>query len=156
MIDDEWLRALGQAVLYFSFVETAVVAIISSLVPTAPSYMEKTLDVKKTAGQVGKDFKRSIDTLPEAHLRSELEQLAIRFSGAFSRRNDMLHAMPASFGEYTHLVRLTRNKFVVWSTAELLKAATEFEKLADDLDAAHRLMRADFTIVDPCDEGRKD
>jgi hypothetical protein len=154
MIDDEWLRALGQAVLYFSFVETAVVAIISSLVPTAPSYMQKA--VKKTAGEVGKDFKKSIDTLPEGHLRSELEQLAIRFGGAISRRNDMLHTMPASFGEYTHLVRLTRDKFVVWSTAELLKTATEFEKLAYDLDAAHRLMRADFTIVDPCDEGRKD
>jgi hypothetical protein len=49
----------------------------------------------------------------------------------------MLHAMPASLGEHTLLVRLTQDKFVVWSTAELLKAATEFEKLADDLDAAH-------------------
>jgi hypothetical protein len=137
MIDDEWLRALGQAVLYFSFVETAVVAIISSLVPTAPSYMEKALDVRKTAGQVGNDFRTSIDNLPEGHLRFELEQLAIRFVVAVGRRNDMLHAMPASLGEHTHLVRLTRDKFVVWSTAELLKAATEFEKLADDLYAAH-------------------
>jgi hypothetical protein len=137
MIDDEWLRALGQAVLYFSFVETAVVAIISSLVPTAPSYMGKALDGKKTAGEVRRDFKASIDKMPEGHLRFELVQLAIRFGVAVDRRNDMLHAMPASFGEHTHLVRLTRDKFVVWSTAELLKAATEFERLADDLDAAH-------------------
>ena len=137
MIDDEWLRALGQAVLYFSFVETAVVAIISSLVPTAPSYMDKALDGRKTAGQVGKDFKTSVDTLPEGHGRSELEQLATRFAAAVGRRNDMLHAMPASLGEHTHLVRLTRDRFVAWSTAELLKAATEFEKLADDLYAAH-------------------
>jgi hypothetical protein len=136
MIDDEWLRALGQAVLYFSFVETAVVAIISSLVPTAPSYMEKALDGRKTAGQVGNDFKTSIDNSPQGHLRFELEQLATRFVAAVGRRNDMLHAMPASLGEHTHLVRLTRDKFVVWSTAELLKAATEFEKLADDLYAA--------------------
>ena len=137
MIDDEWLRALGRAVLYFSFVETAVVAIRSSLGPTAPSYMEKALDVRRTAGEVGKDFKTSIDKLPEGHLRFELEQLACRFVGAVSRRNDMLHAMPALLGEYTELVRLTRDKFVVWSTAELLKAAGEFEKLADDLNAAH-------------------
>ncbi len=137
MIDDEWLRALGQAVLYFSFVETAVVAIISSLAPTAPSYMEKALDGRMTAGQVGKDFKKSVDTLPEGHRRSELEQLATRFAAVVGRRNDMLHAMPALLGEHTHLVRLTRDRFVAWSTAELQKAATEFEKLADDLYAAH-------------------
>jgi hypothetical protein len=80
MIDDEWLRALGQAVLYFSFVEAAVVAIIGSLVPTAPSYMEKALDGRKTTGQVGKDFKTSIDNLPEGHLRFELEQLVTGLS----------------------------------------------------------------------------
>ncbi|WP_316204533.1 hypothetical protein [Bradyrhizobium sp. SZCCHNS3051] len=138
MIDDEWLRALGQAVLYFSFLETAVVAIISSLTPTDPSYMEKALDGRKTAGQVGKDLKTSIDKLPKGNRRSELEQLATRFVAAVDRRNDMLHAMPASLGgEHTHLVRLTRDKFVVWSTSELLRAANEFEKLADDLNAAH-------------------
>lgn len=136
MIDDEWLRALGQAVLYFSFVETAAAAIISSLAPTAPSYMQKALDGKKRAGDVRRDFKASIDNLPGL-LRFELAQLPIRFGLAVDRRNDMLHAMPASLGEHTLLVRLTQDKFVVWSTAELLKAATEFEKLADDLDAAH-------------------
>lgn len=137
MIDDEWLRALGQAVLYFSFVETAAAAIISSLDPTAPSYMEKFLDGKKRARDVRGDFKAPINNLPEGHLRFELPQLAIRFGVAVDRRNDMLHAMPASLGEHTLLVRLTQDRYVVWSTAELLKAATEFEKLADDLDAAH-------------------
>jgi hypothetical protein len=51
MIDDEWLRALGQAVLYFSFVETTAAAIISSLAPTAPSYMEKGLRRQKESGR---------------------------------------------------------------------------------------------------------
>jgi hypothetical protein len=137
MIDEEWLGELGRAVLYFSFVETAVVAIISSLVPTDPRYMQKALDDRKTAGRVSKDFKKAIDSLPEGDRRSELNKLAARFGAAIHRRNDMLHAMPASLGEQTHLVRLTRDKFVVWSTAELRKASGEFEKLGDDLYAAN-------------------
>ncbi|WP_425907601.1 hypothetical protein [Nitrobacter sp. TKz-YC02] len=137
MIDDEWLRALGRAVLYFSFVESAVVALLSSLAPTVPSYMEKSLGGKKTAGQVGNDFMTHVDGLAEGPCRSELKQLAIRFVAAVSRRNDMLHAAPVSLGDYTQLARLTRDRFVVWSTAELLRAATEFEKLADDFYVAH-------------------
>lgn len=82
MIDDDWLRALGRSVLYFSFVETAVVSIVNTLDPSIPSYMEKALEGKKTAGQVKDDLKKSIAILPEGPLRSELEQLAIRFAAA--------------------------------------------------------------------------
>ncbi|MEH2474506.1 hypothetical protein V1281_004311 [Nitrobacteraceae bacterium AZCC 2161] len=127
----------GRSVFYFSFVETAVVSIVNTLDPSTPSYMEKALGGKKTAGQVKDDLKKSIARLPEGSPRSELEQLAIRFAAAKDRRNDLLHAMPASFGEDAHLVRLTSDKYVVWSTPELLKAAAEFEKLADDLAVAH-------------------
>jgi hypothetical protein len=54
-----------QAVLYFSFVETAVVSIISSLVPTAPTCFEKASYVRKTADEVRKDFKASIGRATE-------------------------------------------------------------------------------------------
>jgi hypothetical protein len=133
MIDDEWLRLLGRAVLYFSFVETSVISIVSSMSPMVPSYMELAMNGKKTAGSVAKDFKRQAETLPEGPRRSQLEQLAIRFAEAVVHRNDMLHAMPFSLGDQAHLARLTREKFVVWSTTMLTQVATEFEKLADDL-----------------------
>ncbi len=42
--------------------------------------------------------------------------------------------MPALLGEHTHLVRLTRDRFVAWSTAELLKAAKADEDRAKKLD----------------------
>jgi hypothetical protein len=140
MIDDEWLRALGRSVFYFSFVETAVVSIINSLVPTTPSYFEQALDTKRTAGGVQRDFKDCVDGLPDGPMRLEFEQLAERFRVAVGRRNDLLHAIPASFGDYTHLVRLTRDKFIAWSLEEISDAAAEFEKLADDLNMAqHQL-----------------
>jgi hypothetical protein len=121
-------------VLYFSFVETAVISMINSIVP---NYMQQALASKNPAGGVAKDFQKYIGKLPEGDGRSELEKLAARFVTAVERRNDLLHAMPASLGEYTHLVRLTQDRFVAWSTAALMQLATEFENLADDLYVAH-------------------
>jgi len=147
-IDNEWLCALGRAVMYFSFVEIAVVSIINSLVPTNPSYLQQTTGGKKTAGAVAQDFRKHIGLLPEGSSRSELEKLATRFTAAVNRRNDMIHAMPASLGEETHLVRLTQDKFVVWSKITLAEAASEFEKLGDDLYVAHHNLQGCLPLRD--------
>jgi hypothetical protein len=108
-----------------------------------PSYMQRVMDGKKTAGDVANDFDKHIGRVPEGDCHSELEELAKRFRAAVRQRNDIVHAMPSSMGEQTNLVRLTQTRFVVWSTISLADVATAFEKLADDLALAH------FRLVTP-------
>jgi hypothetical protein len=131
--DDAWLRAIGRAVLNFTLVEAFVVSFVNSL---QPGYFQETQEKPRTAGVIARDFTRLASASPNQS--AELAALASRFAAAVVRRNDLMHAMPSTFSsDELILVRLTYEKFVVWSTSHVVGVATEFQDLAIDLISSH-------------------
>jgi hypothetical protein len=93
--DDDYLLSLGKAVYAFAYLEWGIIYLAHDLNPG-----ERTLhrSAAMTAGQVASELRSAIrrTTRSEA-VRADARDVLAGYGGLIPRRNDILHAHPATF-----------------------------------------------------------
>ena len=124
--NDAYVSLVGQAVYAFTYLEWQIVSIGEKI---APGFVEKTS--KSTAGKISEKFEENLLTFSGTpDLKIDLDVLIQDFKNVTGRRNDLIHAHPATVNGEQRLHRWTTTKTVSWNPEDVLTLIHEVEKLA--------------------------
>lgn len=116
VVDDAYLKAIGAAVYSFAILEWNAVYCGEKL---KPGYLRKV--ARKTAGCIAKDVTKFAPRIKDSDKRARY-RAAVEFTRLVGRRNNLVHANPATIGNEQRLYR--RGK--AWQLCEINELADEF------------------------------
>ena len=116
--DDEYLTAIGRAVMWFARCEWGAVWCCERL---DPGYANRL--VRQAAGDIAADLSRNVLAIPDTLKRSVGQKASAEFIRLVKQRNALIHAKPctATGGEQ----RLFKNE--TWTTERVTQLSKEFE-----------------------------
>jgi hypothetical protein len=122
--DIECLTALGQAVFSYALLEYSIIWILEKLSPGFLGAYRASF--RATASKLASDLEGQANSLfaSKPQLAEKLKSLHSDFVELGRRRNDLLHANPASSPQGDQiLIRQHFNSYVIWNI-ETIRAAT--------------------------------
>ena len=127
-VDDGYVALVGQAVYAFTYLEWQIVSIGQKI---APGFVRDT--AKKTAGKIAEMLDDDLATFSgDVSLKANLQTILERFKAAVDRRNDLLHAHPATLNGQQRLHRWTPTRVFNWEPEEIVAFVHEIEALSGD------------------------
>ncbi len=132
-VDDGYVALVGQAAFAFTYLEWQIISLGQKI---ALGFIN---DVShKTAGAMAKTFAEKIIAFGgDPSLKTELAELADRFSELVSRRNDLLHAHPATIRGEQRLHYWSVSRTFTWEPDDIVSFAHETEALASKGNALY-------------------
>jgi hypothetical protein len=135
--DPEYTALLGAAVYAFAYTEWMLMEILRSLEPDATHASLAEL----TSGQVAAQLRTAIEKLPQ----EEGREIGKRFAALVERRNDMIHAHPATAADGAQ--RLSRwaphkSRFALLSDAIVREFIADVEALSRDAQAVRVFVKS--------------
>lgn len=107
--DDTYLTLLGKAAYAVSYLEWTALGDLSGL-PGLPSELSLAKLAGKTTRQIADTFDRHATKVGDPASRHFVQAAATELRGISARRNDILHARPATIGGEQRLYRWMPNK----------------------------------------------
>ncbi|MFK4047350.1 hypothetical protein ACI2KH_20555 [Roseomonas mucosa] len=124
-VDPAYLMSLGQAIYCFASLEWNAVYCGEKL---SPGYVYTI--AKKTAGKIANDLAGFADLIADNNKRSRYQAAVREFDRLVDRRNDLVHANPATIGCDQRLVR----KGTPWQPNDIDDLADEFTVCSIELN----------------------
>lgn len=127
-VDATYLTALGRAAYCFAYMEWAAVYCGEKL----NSGYVGTVAIK-TAGEIARDIAGSVSLIPDTSKQARCRTAVNEFRRLVDRRNDLVHANPATVGSEQRLVR----HGAPWQPTEIDDLADDFAACAIELNDLH-------------------
>jgi len=124
-VEAAYLAVLGMATYCFAYMEWNAVYCGEKL---SPGYVNTV--AKKTAGDIARDVAGFAKLITNHHKRARYEAAADEFRRLVKRRNDLVHANPATVGNDQRLVR----HGTPWQPNEIDDLADEFTACSMELN----------------------
>ena len=124
-VDKAYLAAIGMAAYCFATMEWNAVYCGEKL---RPGFVNEI--AKKTAGEIANHVAGFAKFITDEDKRARYESAAVEFQRLVRRRNDLMHANPATVGSDQRLVR----QGTPWQTSEIDDLADEFTACSIELN----------------------